>query len=111
MQISNLVKEAETSLKKGYLNDFGKLLHESWLEKKSLSSFITNTFIEDTYDEAINQGALGGKLLGAGGGGFFLFYVPHHKQKYFLKNFNKLITIPFKFTSEGSSIIFRKIDN
>ena len=110
MQISNLVKEAETSLKKGYLNDFGKLLHESWLEKKSLSSFITNTFIEDTYDEAINQGALGGKLLGAGGGGFFLFYVPSSKQKKFIKHFKKLINVPFQFSSQGSEIMFKNIN-
>jgi len=49
-------------------------------------------------------------LLGAGGGGFFLFYVPYFKQKNFIKYFKKLITIPFKFSSEGSKILFKNID-
>ena len=59
------------------------------------------------YNTAIKNGAIGGKLLGAGGGGFFLFYVPHFKQKYFIKNFKKMVTIPFNFTSERSSILFK----
>ena len=110
LQISSLVEEAEKTLTKGDVNNFGKLLHESWLEKKSLSSFITNSSINEIYNNAINKGALGGKLLGAGGGGFFLFYVPHSKQKNFIKYFRKLITIPFKFSSEGSTILFKNID-
>ena len=110
LEISNFVKEAEKALKKGDLNDFGKLLHESWLEKKNLSSSITNFPIDEIYNNAINKGALGGKLLGAGGGGFFLFYVPHYRKKEVIKHFKKLITIPFGFTSEGSKIIFKNID-
>ena len=110
LQISNLVEEAEKTLKNGDFNNFGKLLHESWLEKKNLSSSITNSSIDEIYNDAINKGALGGKLLGAGGGGFFLFYVPHFKQKKFIQYFKKLITIPFKFSSEGSTILFKNID-
>ena len=110
LQISNLVGEAEKTLKRGDVNNFGKLLHESWLEKKSLSSFITNSSINEIYNNAINKGALGGKLLGAGGGGFLLFYVPHFRQKNFVKYFKKLITIPFKFSTEGSTILFKNID-
>ena len=79
-------------------------------KKKNLSSSITNSSIDEIYNDAINKGALGGKLLGAGGGGFFLFYVPHFKQKKFIKYFKKLITIPFKFSSEGSKILFKNID-
>ena len=90
LQISSLVGEAEKALRKGDINNFGKLLHESWLEKKSLSSSITNSSIDEIYNNAINKGALGGKLLGAGGGGFFLFYVPYFRQKDFIKYFRKL---------------------
>ena len=111
LEISNFVKEGEKVLKRGDLDDFGKLLHESWLEKKSLSSLISNSTINAIYEKALTKGALGGKLLGAGGGGFFVFYVPHWKQKKFIQYFKKFITIPFKFTSEGSKIIFRNFDN
>ena len=103
-------EEAEKILKNGNLNNFGKLLHESWLEKKALSSFITNASINEIYNRAINKGALGGKLLGAGGGGFLLFYVPYFRQKNFVKYFKKLITVPFKFSTEGSKILFKNID-
>ena len=111
IQISNFVSEGEKLLKMGSLDEFGKLLHESWLLKRSLSSAITNSKINDIYNTAINKGALGGKLLGAGGGGFFLFYVPFIKQKKFINTFKKFITIPFKFTSEGSTIMFKKDNN
>ena len=110
LQISSLVGEAEKNLRKGDVNNFGKLLHESWLEKKSLSTSITNSSIDEIYSNAIRKGALGGKLLGAGGGGFFLLYVPYFRQKYFIKYFKKLITIPFKFSFEGSKILFKNID-
>ena len=110
LKISSFVGEAETILRKGDVDNFGKLIHESWLEKKGLSSSITNSFIDEIYNNAISKGALGGKLLGAGGGGFFVFYVPHFKQKNFINYFRKLITIPFKFSSEGSKILFKNID-
>ena len=110
LQILSLAGEAEKTLREGDINSFGKLLHETWLEKKSLSSSITNYSIDEIYDNAINKGAIGGKLLGAGGGGFFLFYIPYFKQKDFIKYFRKLITIPFKFSSEGSTILFKNFD-
>ena len=111
LKISNFVKDGEKALREGELNEFGKLLHESWLEKKSLSSAITNSSIDEIYNTAIQKGALGGKLLGAGGGGFFLFYVPYAKRKSFINHFKKLVTIPFKFVSEGSKIMFKNIDD
>ena len=110
LEISNFVNEGERILKKGKIDDFGKLLHESWSEKKSLSSLISNASIDHIYDSALKRGALGGKLLGAGGGGFFVFYVPDYKQKKFIKYFKNLITIPFKFTFEGSKIMFKKFN-
>ncbi len=111
LEISSFVKEGERILKEGKLDDFGKLLHESWLEKKSLSSSITNSHIDAIYDSALKNGALGGKLLGAGGGGFLMFYVPHYKQKNFIKHFKNLVNVPFKFTSEGSNIMFNNFNN
>tara|TARA_Y100000590_G_scaffold467515_1_gene646652 strand:+ start:1099 stop:2103 length:1005 start_codon:yes stop_codon:yes gene_type:complete len=110
LEILNFVKEGEKILKQGNLDDFGNLLHESWLEKKSLSTSISNSSINDIYNDAIKNGAIGGKLLGAGGGGFFLFYIPYFKQKKLIKHFKKLITIPFNFSSEGSKILFKKVD-
>ncbi len=105
LEISSFVDEATVSLKKNDLKSFGKLLHESWLLKKNLSKSITNYKINEIYDDALRHGALGGKLLGAGGGGFFLFYVPYKYQKQFIKYFNKLINVPFKFSSKGSEIM------
>ncbi|MBA1337293.1 MAG: D-glycero-alpha-D-manno-heptose-7-phosphate kinase [Pelagibacterales bacterium] len=110
LEILNFVKEAENILKKGDLSSFGKLLHESWIKKKELSNFISNNKIDDIYKYAISKGALGGKLLGAGGGGFFLFYVPKHYQKSFINSFKKLLHIPFNFSQEGSKIIFNNKD-
>ena len=110
LEISKYVKRAEKALKKGQLDRFGKLLNEAWQEKKKLSRSISNPTIDKIYNEAIKNGALGGKLLGAGGGGFFIFYVPHLKQKKFIKKLKNFITIPFMFTSEGSKILFNNFE-
>ena len=111
LKILNFVNEAEIILKGGDLDDFGRLLHESWVEKKNLSSNISNSGIDNIYNFAMQNGALGGKLLGAGGGGFFLFYVPTNMQKRFLKSLKKKIIIPFNFSNEGSEIMFNKHDD
>ena len=89
------------------LDDFGKLLHNAWITKKKLSKNISTTKIDEIYDYVLKQGALGGKLLGAGGGGFFLFYMKHELQKNFLKKNKKLINVPFKFSDEGTEIIHK----
>lgn len=69
-------------IRENKLDDFGALLHEAWLDKKSVEASITNEYFDDVYNRALEAGALGGKLLGAGGGGFFLFYVNEsNKQK------------------------------
>jgi len=67
-------------LKKGDLDSFGNMFHEAWIDKKATESSITNEYFDSIYDKAIKAGAIGGKLLGAGGGGFFLFYVPGLKK-------------------------------
>ena len=109
LKILEFVKQGEKLLKDSDLDGFGRLLHESWLEKKDLSSSMSNSKIDQIYDAALKRGALGGKLLGAGGGGFLLFYVPPSKQKNIINYFKKLITIPINFSYEGSKILFKKI--
>lgn len=87
---------------------FGNLLHKGWALKKSLSSNISNSDIDDIYSKGIKAGAIGGKILGAGGGGFILFFVEpekHTKVKIALKN---LIHVPFEFENEGSQVIYYK---
>jgi len=111
LEIASFVKEAEKILKSKKINEFGNLLDESWKLKKSLSSSITSSSIDDIYNDAIKFGATGGKLLGAGGGGFFLFFVPYYRQRSFIKNFRKLIKVPFKFSTGGSEIMLKSLDN
>src|SRR3990167_5293304 len=88
------------------IKDFGKLLNESWQIKRTLSSTVSNPKIDELYKRALSTGALGGKLTGAGGGGFLLLFVPHSHQAKVRKEFKKLIYVPFKFEREGSQIIF-----
>lgn len=105
LNILNLVKLSKKILKSGNLNEFGLLLDESWSIKKSLDRSISNSVLEHIYSKGKDCGAIGGKLLGAGAGGFFLFYVPIEKKKYFVKKMSPLVNIPFKFSNIGSSII------
>jgi D-glycero-alpha-D-manno-heptose-7-phosphate kinase len=103
--IMDTVDLAIDYLKKNNLDAFGDLLHESWLYKKKLSKIVTNTTIDDIYSKARKNGALGGKILGAGGGGFMILYVPASKHEKFKKAFSNQILIPFKFEKNGSQII------
>jgi D-glycero-alpha-D-manno-heptose-7-phosphate kinase len=88
------------------LDNFGKLLHETWKIKRGLTSKITNSFIDEIYETAINAGALGGKLLGAGGGGFMLFFVKPQLQSKIKERLKKLLYVPFVFEKLGSQIIY-----
>jgi D-glycero-alpha-D-manno-heptose-7-phosphate kinase len=88
------------------ITEFGKLLHKNWMIKRKLTNKITNKDIDKIYKEAVKAGAIGGKLLGAGGGGFILFFVEPEKQekvKIKLKNF---LYVPIKFENLGSQIIY-----
>ncbi len=89
------------------LDSFGRLLHASWMHKRSLSSGISNTAIDDAYDAAMRAGAIGGKLLGAGGRGFLLLYARPSDQAKLREAMKGLTEIPFEFSDEGSRIIFR----
>ncbi|MDD5052050.1 MAG: kinase [Sulfuricurvum sp.] len=84
---------------------FGEMLNETWKLKRSLSDKISNIQIDSMYDTAISAGALGGKLLGAGGGGFMLFFVPKEQQESVKKALHGYLHIPFKFDSGGSEVI------
>lgn len=102
----SLVDRACTVLAHGELDDFGRLLHENWMLKRSISEVVSNETIDSIYDRALKNGALGGKLLGAGATGFLLFYVPPEKQKAVKDALHGLIHVPFKLENEGCSIIY-----
>lgn len=102
-----LVDEAEQILvnKEKDLDDFGRLLDLTWNLKKKTGGSISTSCIDDLYKEGIAAGALGGKLLGAGGGGFLVFYVQPEKQKFVKEAMKNLMYIPFKFENGGTRII------
>ena len=87
------------------VKEFGNLLNIQWDLKKSLSNKITNPVIDNLYKKAMKLGSYGGKILGAGGGGFIMFVVDKKIQKNFIKSF-PLLNVPFKFENTGSSIIY-----
>ncbi len=86
--------------------DFGRLLHEGWTIKRSLTNKITNPEINDIYETARKAGTLGGKLLGAGGGGCILLFAAPERQAKTREALNKLLYIPFQFENLGSQIIY-----
>ncbi len=99
----DIAYEMKSKLLKGQLDNFGELLHKAWLTKKNFSSKITTPYLDELYDYAIENGAIGGKLLGAGGGGYFLFYVPTFQKIKFIKALKKkgLIVDTFTFDNKG----------
>jgi D-glycero-alpha-D-manno-heptose-7-phosphate kinase len=88
------------------ISGFGKLLHEAWTIKRRFSQRVSNSRIDGIYDAAIKAGALGGKILGAGGGGFALFFVPPDQQRLVRRALGDLVHVPFRFDHSGSQIIF-----
>ena len=93
-------------LQNNNIDDFGRILHEGWLLKQSISTGISNETINTLYNKGLEAGALGGKLLGAGGSGFILFYCPKEKQEAFRKEMSSYQELPFKFDNSGSKIIY-----
>ena len=93
------------------LDEFGKLLNESWKLKRSLTSRISTPFIDQIYETAIRAGATGGKLLGAGGGGFMIFFVKPQLQSKVREKLKDLLYVPFKFENLGSQIIYYEPHN
>lgn len=106
VKMTELAYELREAVVAGNLDDFGRILNENWLLKRELASQISNDKIGKYYDLAMANGALGGKLLGAGGGGFLLFYCPKEKQKRLRSALSDLWELPFAMESSGTKIIY-----
>jgi D-glycero-alpha-D-manno-heptose-7-phosphate kinase len=101
-----MVDEGEKILAStGSLRDFGRLLDNAWQRKRSLSSKIAPAMVNEMYDAARKAGADGGKLLGAGGGGFMLIFVEPEKRAAVMRSLGKLLPVPFKFERGGTQLI------
>jgi D-glycero-alpha-D-manno-heptose-7-phosphate kinase len=87
------------------LNEFGHLLHESWQIKRTLTQKITNSNLDEIYEAGRSTGALGGKILGAGGGGFMLFFVPPERRQALRTRLKNLLCVPFAFSNRGSHVV------
>lgn len=106
LEMYSLVDDAEKVLTtESDLNEFGRLLDYTWRLKRGISSGISTDSIDGLYARGMDAGALGGKLLGAGGGGFLLFYVEEDKQEYVRKAMEDLLYVPFKFENGGTRVI------
>ncbi|MDA2934909.1 kinase [Acidobacteria bacterium AH-259-D05] len=106
LEMRQMVEEANRILSgEESLDEFGKLLHESWQIKQTLAEGITNPTIEEIYSTARKAGALGGKLLGAGGGGFLLLFVRAQDQPRVRESLSGLLKVPFRFETTGTQII------
>ena len=108
LEMKSLTEEAEKILvnPERDLNDFGRLLDYSWKLKRSLNKDISTEKIDEIYEKAKKAGALGGKVLGAGGGGFILFYAELDKQAAVRYALNDLLYVPFRFEEQGASVIY-----
>ncbi len=106
--MSQMVNESIKILNGSKIDDFGRLLNESWKIKRTLSHKITTDSIDEIYNAGIKAGALGGKILGAGGGGFILFFVKPEKQPKVRKALQNFLHVPFKFEELGSQIVYYK---
>ncbi len=105
--IHQLVDEATAALISGQdISEFGRLLHEGWQLKRSLTSRITTDVVDGLYADARDAGAIGGKLLGAGGGGFFLLFVRPDDQARVRQKLERFVHVPISFTTDGSQIIY-----
>ena len=105
-QMCDITRELKTELQNNNVDAMGELLHKNWMLKKSLASGISNPLIDDAYERAMKAGATGGKLLGAGGAGFMLFYVPEDKQGAVREAISDLREMDFEMDNSGTSIVF-----
>jgi D-glycero-alpha-D-manno-heptose-7-phosphate kinase len=102
----SIAAQMRSALLENDLNGFGELLHEGWMEKRSLASGISKPCINEWYCRARMHGAIGGKILGAGGGGFLLLYAPSEKHTAICEALPELRPISFRFEPQGSKLIF-----
>ena len=109
-KMCDLTRELKAELQNNNVDAMGELLHKNWMLKKTLASGITNTLIDETYDLAMAAGATGGKLLGAGGAGFMIFYVPQSKHEDVRKALSNLREMDFEMDNSGASIVMTDRD-
>ena len=107
-RIQEIGYESKTFLESGDLDGFGHSLHEHWELKKSISNMMSSPYIDEVYQFAMDQGALGGKVMGAGGGGFFMFYVPSEKHDHFRRSMQKrnLTEMDWQFDDCGVTQVY-----
>jgi len=106
-QMQGLVKQGVQIVSNGRdLREFGELLQESWKHKRELSESVSNALIDEAYECACQSGAIGGKLLGAGGGGFLLMYVEPYNHSAVRQALTEMPEVPFHFESQGTRLIF-----
>ncbi len=105
-EMKHLAIQAKQCLQESAFDDFGVLLDRSWQLKKQLASRVSNNMIDELYSAARKAGALGGKITGAGGGGFLLLYCPQHKQEHVRRALSALTELPFHLERDGSKVIF-----
>jgi D-glycero-alpha-D-manno-heptose-7-phosphate kinase len=106
IKMVGLARQLKAELQKNNLDAFGEIIHENWLLKRSLTSAVSNDLIDSWYSRARKSGAVGGKLLGAGAGGFLMFYAPQEKHAAIARELKELRAIKFGFEPQGSKIIF-----
>lgn len=107
-EMLSLVDDAQAILENKHsdFNDFGRMLDHTWRLKRKTGGKISNGSIDELYERGLKAGALGGKLLGAGGGGFLLFYIEPDKKDTLLREFDDLMQVPFQFENEGTSMVY-----
>lgn len=109
-QMCDITRKLKEELQNNNVDAMGELLHQNWMLKKSLASGITNPLIDETYDKAMAAGATGGKLVGAGGAGFMIFYVPEEKHEAVRKALSHLREMDFEMDNSGASIVMTDRD-
>ena len=105
-ELKGLVYKGKQAISEGRLDDFGKLLHEGWLYKRRLASKVSDGGLDEMYGAALKAGALGGKICGAGGGGFLLLYCPLERRDSVRSALRGLEEIPFHLERDGSKVLF-----
>ena len=105
-EMRSMAYDGRAMLEAGNFDDFGRLLDESWKLKKSLASKISSREIDEIYSRARKTGALGGKITGAGGGGFLLLYCPRERQYALREELSSLVELPFHLENDGTKVIF-----
>jgi D-glycero-alpha-D-manno-heptose-7-phosphate kinase len=104
--LQDMVEKGMNFLLENNIDEFGKLLHEAWIIKRDLSSSVTNNEINTLYNYGMQKGALGGKILGAGGGGFLLFICKEGDRKNFISKLKNKVVVPVKLSTEGTKIVY-----